>query len=189
MDYTIEQYAHAIHYPYFWPIFSRYWKEVNGLDLEKMTNIQVDGKILVTTQLEQKLFTILKEKKIKFVSDENEIVGFIQYKPFEDGPEVLYVDSLYTLPEKRWNGIAKALFCSFPRTKRVLFCTHGDKPAVFLQGIVGARKIGPTGENDLILWEAPLDASVFDKNEKTKKMKEVAPLFSNSPKIANKDGA
>ena len=97
MDLTVEQYIHNVHYPYFWPISSRYWKEVNDLNMEEMTNIEVDGKILVSTKLGQKLFAILKEKKIKFVADEQEIVGFIQYKHHEDSSGILFVDSLYCL--------------------------------------------------------------------------------------------
>lgn len=172
MDMTIETYVHEVHLAYFWPIFAQYWQEVNGININEMTNEVVNGKIYVTTLLEQKLFAILKEKKIKAIfNSKQECLGFIQYKPFL-GPKVMLVDALYIKPECRQMGLATFLFSTFTDVEKVLFECHKDiPPTELLDNTATLTKIGPTGDRDLVLWQADFKPgiSIRQANNKLRK--------------------
>lgn len=152
MDLTLEYFDMERHLSRFWPIFSAFWKEVNQKDLEKMKNVVVDGQIMVTTELEEKLAFVMAEKIIKVCFNKNQAVGFLQYKHIEG--QVVFIDSLYTIPEQRWGGVTRFLLNSLPKTKKILFQVHRDnKPAEMLKVFMNGRKVADCDDRDLELWE------------------------------------
>ena len=91
MDLVLEKYIHEVHFQLCWPIFSQFWREVNGKDLEKMRNVFVGGRWVVSSELEAKILKNLEDgSKIKIAFNADKVLGFVQYKM--QSPESVFVD-------------------------------------------------------------------------------------------------
>ena len=172
MDLELVMYNHTRHYHLFWPIFSKFWKEVNGKNLEKLRTIYVEGKPFVTNALEDKLMAVQADgKRIKIVVLDGDPIGFIQYQRVEG--DVLFVDSIYIEKEYRYIGVTKFLINSFPETLKWLFQVHKSlRPDMMLKGILSAKKISDAKEEDLELWEAWYDPESQGQREVVVALKE-----------------
>lgn len=147
MDITIEYYLHQLHWPYFWPLYSEYYKEVNGLDMSLMTNIEENGIIIQTTFLEQKVRTIINEHflKVLIIRGEPEISAFVHYNPPEKDDELMHVEGIYVAKNKRKLGLCNMLLSTFGKGTKFTFNTlKENEPTRLLSG----KKIKQIGETD-----------------------------------------
>ena len=160
------EYAHELHYPKFWPVYSAFWKEVNGVNLEAMVSIPIGDRVLVTTQLEEKIHANLRGgKRIKVVLSGGDVIGFIQFHLIEK--ETLFVDCLFVVPSCRYVGITRFIVNSFPLMKKCIFQVHKNlRPEIMLNGCMHATKIADSDIKDLELWEYTYDPESQGNNEK-----------------------
>lgn len=155
MDLICEKYIHEVHYQICWPIFSQYWKEVNGKDLEKIKNVFIGGRWVVSSELEETtLRNIAMGSFIKVVLESDKVLGFLQYRMHS--PEIVFVESLYVSRETRYSGVSRFVMNSFPHLKKVIFEVRKDrKPEALLMGLLSCKKITDSKtRDDLELWWA-----------------------------------
>lgn len=185
MDLILIDYNHQAHGRYwvlFWPLFSSYWKEVNGKDLEKLCNAiprkgEDHGPLIVSTELEQKILAVLDNgRRIKVVFDgyysPPKPIAFVQYEIMEQ--EIIFIDSLYVDSDKRYYGITRFIMNSFPMVKKYFFEVHkGKRPEVLLNGMLSARKVADSErkDNDLEIWEADYIPQSQGSNDNVKDIK------------------
>ncbi len=147
-------YIHALHFPDFWSIFAKYWLEVNGEDLNRISN-RADGS--VGNKVEDMLIDALGAgHKIKLALAEGfGIAGFIQYKDHGNGE--LFIYQMCVVEAMRQQGISGLFLKSFKGFSNILFHTHVDTPPKeFLSLIENIMPLGPSSNPRLTLWRGTL---------------------------------
>lgn len=161
MDVEIMYFRHDF-FPTFWPLYSAFWRDVTGQDLEKYVNIKRDDKLITITKLEKNLHdTLGSGKSIKLAVYTGIVVGFIQYR-YDKQSDVAPVDAIFVHPDFRGKGISKLLLNSIIGAKRAAFSTKiGAPPKELLSKARNLDKKSNT--EDLQAWELNIEDSSPEK--------------------------
>lgn len=156
---TIENFEWKKHYMRLAPMVVRYFKEVNGEDLEVESPVLVNGTWVGIKKIDAKLQALLYEGvfcKVAIVDDE--IVGFIWYKDLFRcmvvGIEAFYVARAYRR-EKVGQKLVNSFANEFNRGEFTILATfhENNEPKEMLSVFHGWKKVRHTNDRDLVMIE------------------------------------